>query len=135
MSRVLVDSSVWIRMFRTGDAFPEARALGGLLRGGLACTNGLIRAEILSGARSRAQYRRLANLFEAVPNLDDPPDLWDRIASARFKLAREGFQASIADLVIAVSAGHHRKALFTLDGAFRTIRSAVPFELLDIPRN
>lgn len=135
MSRVLVDSSVWIGMFREGDAAPETRFLGRLLREGLACTNGLIRAELLSGVRSKVQCRRLEKLLGAVANLEDPPGQWDRIAEARFQLAQGGFQASVADLLVAVSARHHRKALLTLDRAFQTIQTAVRFELLSAPEH
>ncbi len=133
MSRVLADSSVWIRMFREGDAAPETNLLGRLLRDGFVCTNGLIRAELLSGVRTKDQFRGLEDLLSAVPNLEDPPGQWDSVAAARFWLARRGFQASIADLLVAVSAGHHRKALLTLDRAFLEIQGAVKFELVDIP--
>lgn len=131
MSQVLVDSSVWVEMFRKGDS-PEVRTLGELLRRGWVCTNGLIRAEILSGARSKVEYRRLSELLSALILLPDPLDLWDRVARTRYGLARKGFQAAIADLVVAVSASYHRKTLFTLDRAFLRLRGALHLELLSV---
>lgn len=134
MSRVLVDTSVWIEMFRKGDS-PAIEALGELLRQGFVCTNGLIRAEILSGAKSKADYRRLQEHLSALPLLPDPPALWETIAETRYRLARKGFQAGIADMVVAATASYHRKALLTLDQAFSHIQRALRFELVPIVRH
>ena len=82
MSRVLVDSSVWIELFRSTSS-PAVDALGLLLRDGLVCTHGLIRAELLSGTKSLGDYRRLNEGLSALDDLPDPPDLWDRVALAR----------------------------------------------------
>lgn len=129
MSRVLVDTSVWVEVFRGGES-EAVRVMEDLLGRGLVCTHGLIRAEILSGARSRADYRRLEDGLSAVTCLEDPPDLWETIAEARYRLARGGFQSSIADLIVAACAAHHRRTLYTLDHAFRDIRKVLPFEIL-----
>lgn len=129
MSRVLVDTSVWVEMFR-GEDSKTVRTLGELLRQGLVCTNGLIRAEILSGARSPADYKRLEDGLTALDCLADPPSLWPTVSQARYRLARDGFQAGIADLIVAACAAHHKKTLLTLDGAFRKIQGVMPFEFL-----
>ena len=131
MSRVLVDTSVWVEMLRGEDSEP-VRTLGDLLSRGLVCTNGLILAELLSGAKSQADYARLEDHLSALPYLNDPPELWETIASSRCALARKGFQAGIADLIVAASAAHHRKPLFTLDKAFQDIKTSLPLELLPI---
>lgn len=133
MSRVLVDTSVWIEMLQRGET-PAAAALGGLLDKGLACTHGLIRAEILSGARSDRDYRALRLGLSALPDAPDPPQPWERVALARYRLARQGFQASLADLLVAATASYHGLAVFTLDAAFSRIRSVMPLELFRIPR-
>ncbi|MBI3551451.1 MAG: PIN domain-containing protein [Elusimicrobia bacterium] len=129
MSRVLVDSSVWIEMLRNGES-AAARRLGRLLQDGLVCTSGLIQAEILSGARSDREFEGLRADFSALTFLPDPPDLWDTVAVARYRLARKGFEASIADLVVAASACHHRKTLFTLDHAFERIKGVIRIDTL-----
>ena len=128
VSRVLADTSVWVEMFRGRDT-PAIRKLGQLLLDGLVCTNGLVRAEILSGARSKGDYRKLEETLSALTLLEDPPELWDTVARTRYLLARKGIQAAIADLVVAACAAHHRKILFTLDHAFPRIRSVLRFEL------
>ncbi len=134
MSRILVDSSVWVEMFRRAES-PDIQALGRLSQEGLICTNGLIRAEILSGTRSQKEYERLKDLFSALTLLQDTPDLWDRIAKARYRLARKGFQAGIADLIVGVSAAHYRKTLWTFDKAFLPMKAVLGFELFAIPEH
>lgn len=128
MSRVLVDTSVWVEMFRSRGS-PAVEVLGGLLRDGLVCTHGLIRAEVLSGAKSLRDYKRLEEGFSALIDLSDPPDLWDRVGRARYRLARKGFQAAIADLVVAAAAAYHGRPLYTLDQDFHTIRKAINLDL------
>ena len=129
MSVVLVDSSVWIERFRHKDC-SAVTVLAGLIQENLVCTIGLVRAELLSGARSPSEYRRLEAALESVELLEDPPDLWDMVALARFQLARKGFKASIADLIVAASASHHQAQLFTLDAAFQEIKTVLPLALL-----
>lgn len=132
MSQVLVDSSVWVEMLRRGDSTKATQILGRLLSQGLVCTHGLIRAEILSGANSHADYRRLGDSFSALVLLSDPPDLWNQIAQARYHLARRGFQAAIADMVVAVTASHYGKEVLTLDAAFHRIKTVVPFKIINV---
>ncbi len=129
MSGVLIDTSVWIELLRRGGG---ASPLEGFLRDGLACTNGLIKAEILSGAASDAELRELETGLSALVFLPDPPGMWERIAQARYRLARRGWQAGIADLIVADSACRHDKALATLDRDFVRIGSVMPLRLLEV---
>lgn len=128
MSGVLVDTSVWVSMVR-GEAGPAVRQLGRLMADDGVLAHGLIRAEFLSGARDFHEYARFDELFAGVPLLADPPDLWDRLAKARFRLARLGIQAAGADLVLALAAEHHRVPLLSLDKDFLRFRRALRFDL------
>ena len=66
------------------------------------------------------------------PSVLSGPDaarLVDRVAEARYTLARRGYQASLIDLVIALAcldAGHK---LVTRDRDFRAISRVVPLEV------
>ncbi|MBI4057034.1 MAG: PIN domain-containing protein [Elusimicrobia bacterium] len=134
MSQILVDTSAWVEMFRKKDS-PEVQKLGEWMRAGLVCVSGLILAEILSGAKSPKEYIRLEDSFSAFYYLQDPPSLWQRVARYRFRLAKRGFQASIADLIVATTASYHRRHLFTLDHAFRDIAKVIPLKLLELARH
>lgn len=128
MSQVLVDTSVWVEMFRNANS-PEVHVLGDLMRNGLVCVSGLVLAEILSGARSTGEFKKLKGYFSAFEYLEDPPTLWEKVGHYRYSLARKGIQSSIADLVVATAASYHRRHLFTLDKDFELIAGIVPFKL------
>lgn len=127
MSLAVVDTSAWISFFR-GDA-AAIRRVDPLLSAGSAAVTGPILAEVLSGAGSRAEFDRLRDLFQGLDRLPDPPELWGRIAEARYALARKGHQASLVDLSIAVTCLDGAHKLVTRDGDFRAIARVLPLEL------
>ena len=127
MSDTLVDSSAWIAFLR-GEP-PAVRRIDPLLARGRAATWGPIAAEVLSGAPSRKDFDVLKRVFHGLDWLTDPPALWDRVAEHRFALARRGYQASLVDLMIALSALDAGHALLTRDSDFRTIQSVIPIEV------
>lgn len=123
---VLVDTSVWVQFFRSAQAV-SAQHLDGLLQARAVQTCAPIRAEVLSGARTERERAHLRELFRAVPVLDAPTDLWDRVEDARFALARRGYTVSLVDLMIAATAAAHPAALWSLDEDFTVIRQAFHF--------
>jgi predicted nucleic acid-binding protein len=127
MSDVLVDSSLWIDFFR-GD--PRAvRTVDSLLADDRVATTGMIAAEVVSGARTRAVFDHLCDCLSALTLLRPADDLWPRLAETRFALARRGVQAHLVDLAIAIQAADARHRLLTRDRDFRTIAKVVPLEL------
>lgn len=127
MSDLLVDSSVWVEFFR-GNPRVVAR-LDAALEADRVAVCGPVLAEVLSGARTRAEFERLRSAFEGVDVLPEPPDSWPRIAEARFALARRGTQAALVDLLIALTAAEARHTLLTRDTDFARIASALPVDL------
>lgn len=127
MSDVLVDSSVWIDFFR-GDPGAVAR-LDSLLEDDRVAICGPVVAEVSSGARTATVFRELGARLGALPMLATPTDLWERVAGARFALARRGTQAHLIDLAIAITASEAGHSLLTRDRDFSTISEVVPFEI------
>ena len=127
MSLAVVDTSAWVSFFH-GDAAAIAR-IDPRLADGTAAVTGPIVAEILSGAGSRAEFERLRDLLSGLERPPDPADLWERIAEARYALARKGHQASLIDLAIALASLDGGHTLVTRDRDFRAIARVVPIEL------
>lgn len=123
---VLVDTSVWIRFFRAEHS-ANAQALDQLLSLAAVATCGPIRAEVISGAKTRREFQRLRDLFTAIRDLPPPEAIWNVIEAHRFTLARRGYQASLVDVWIALTAHTHEAALWTLDEDFQHIATVVPF--------
>ncbi len=127
MSDVLIDSSAWVDFFR-GDRAAVAR-VDPLLAGDRAAICGPITAEVVSGARTLAVFNELRARLRGINQLPDPSDIWDRVAEARFNLARQGIQAHLADLVIAVTANVHGHSLLTRDKDFVRIAKVVVLDV------
>jgi predicted nucleic acid-binding protein len=127
VSDVLVDTSVWIDFFR-GDTRAIAR-LDPLLRDDRAAVSGPIVAEVTSGVRTPGAFRQLRARLGALTTLEPPPDLWDQVAMARFSLARQGTQAHLVDLLIALTASTAGHTLLTRDRDFTAIARVVPLDV------
>ncbi len=127
MSDVLADTSAWIAFLR-GDA-AAVRRIDPLLAEGRLAIAGAVYAEVLSGTTSRGDFDLLTGLLRGLEWLPEPLDSWDRVAEARFALARRGFQAAVLDLVIALCAFESRHTLLTRDRDFARIQTVVPLEL------
>jgi predicted nucleic acid-binding protein len=127
VSQVLVDTSVWVDFFRGEQA--AQKKLDPLLKDGRASICGAIRAEVLSGAKDRALYERLASLFEGLSYFETGDAAWSSVADLRFLLARQGTQAHLVDLLIAVTAVEKGRPLLTRDRDFVRIAQVLPLEL------
>jgi predicted nucleic acid-binding protein len=127
VSDVLVDSSAWIDFFR-GQAQAVSR-IDALLADDRAATTGMIVAEIVSGARTRADYDALRQHLAALPRLATPSVLWERVAETRFTLARQGVQSHLVDLAIAITAAAAGHRLLTRDRDFVAIARAITLDL------
>ena len=130
---ILVDSSVWIQCFKPGPCSYRGH-LDQLLADNRVATCGPVKAEVLSGARSAEDFRRLLNWFDGLPDLSMVSDehIWDRIAESRFKLARTGIQQRLIDLFIAWTAHYHNVPVWSLDQDFEKITNVVPFKLYKV---
>ena len=113
MSDTLVDTSAWVAFLR-GDPAAIQR-IDPLLAGGRAAITGPVAAEVLSGARTRPEFDLLGRLLQGLDRLPEPDSVWERVAEHRFALARQGYKASLVDLVIALTALDGKHALLTRD--------------------
>lgn len=111
---------------------PYAEALDRLLEEEQVCIAHLIKAEIISGARTPKQFRELKDYFDALPLATEPASLWSEIIEVQFRLKRMGINGiSMPDLIIAVVAKANDKVIFTKDGDFRRIQRGLPITLLE----
>ncbi|MBI4587455.1 MAG: PIN domain-containing protein [Candidatus Rokubacteria bacterium] len=129
MSRILVDSSIWIEFFRRPNA-PASLVLDHLLAHRLVCTTGLIKAEVVPGAQSPRDFRRLRSLFDALPSAPEREGFWAHLMRFRYRLHLNGVLGiSIPDLIIATVAIQNRRLVFTADEDFSRMMPYVPVSL------
>lgn len=132
MSKVLVDSSVWIDFFRGVQSW-EAAILDKLLAEELVCITGLIKAEIIPSARTNKEAALIRESFAALPTLRDPESMWGTIVDWRTRLRKRGVSGiSIADLIIAVAGYAHNKLILAKDRHFEIMKKELGINLLEI---
>lgn len=127
MSLFLIETSAWVSFLR-GDAATVQR-VDPLLAERRVAINGPIYAELLSGALTREIQNQLKILLRSLHWIREPSDIWDRVAEARFTLARQGHQATLVDVMIAISAAEAGAVLLTRDRDFERISLALPLTL------
>lgn len=123
MTRVLVDSSVWIEYYRPGGPPPLREAVRGILAKDLAVTAGLIVVEVLQGTKTDADFALLKQDFSALPWLDLSVETAIEAARVGFELCRRGTPVPATDLLIAALAVAHDCQLWHLDAHFDRIAS------------
>ena len=113
---IVVDTSVWVEVFRNGKG-PEANHLRLLLDHDEVCLAIVVRLEILSGA-GRRDRARLSRLLAALPVFYPTEDTWATIGSWIERAAGAGHRFGIADLLIAAIAAENGAVIWSLDSGF-----------------
>lgn len=116
----LIDSSVWVRIFRRPPSSNLAGRVDELLAR-TAAINGVLKVEILSGARNEAEFQDYLETLGSLIQLAIVDETWERTGQLGFALRRRGLTASIPDLVIAASAIEHDAVLLHADADFDRI--------------
>jgi len=129
----LVDTSVWIDLFRGGGS-PEAEWLEHALSSDEdLCTCGIILTEVLQGIRSARQYRQVKRLFGAMLYLPTPKQAHIRAADIyRAAWSKGKTIRNTVDCIIAGCALVNRVPLLHQDRDFRTIAAVSPLTLVEV---
>ena len=113
---IAVDTSVWVRWFRGGDARVRAE-LDRILDEDLALLPVPARVELLAGAGAK-QVDRLATLLHAVRSGAPGDQTWARVEAWACEGARKGTRFGMGDLLIAAVAADAGAPLWSLDRDF-----------------
>ena len=117
MSGVVADTSVWIEFF----AGRPALGLEDALAHGLVVLPQLVVAELVSGARRKADRTSIAGLIEELPVHDMPIDHWVRVGELRRTLLDRGLSVSTPDAHVAQCALDRDAILLSRDAVFTRI--------------
>lgn len=120
----LIDSSAWIRVFRRLPNPDLASSVDEILRRGAAATNGLIKLEIVSGARNEREFADYSEALNALIQLTIDDRTWTHAARLGYRLRRQGFTVHSPDLIIAASAIEHDAVLIHADADFDRIAAS-----------
>lgn len=123
---VLVDTSVWIDYFTSGN---NSEKLDFLIDENLVVINEIILAELVPFLKVRNQ-RNIIKLLYHIQTLNLAID-WDQIMEFQFKCLKGGLNGmGIPDLLIAQNAQQNRCEIYSLDRHFTLMKEFVALDLL-----
>lgn len=124
---VLLDTSIWIQLFRQKES-----SLGGqvsiLVARNEAAICGQVLVEFIGGFRKPEMRREFGGPFEKFPFLDTPQK-GCRLAA---EILGNHPQLGSGDAVIAATALYHKVPLMTLDKGFRVLEDLYGLEIFKI---
>jgi predicted nucleic acid-binding protein len=132
MDRLVIDTSMWIEAFRSGCDPATADTVKALIRSDRVLLPGIIKAELLRGARNQAEFDRLKELLEALAPLPLPESFWDELAAFSFSLFRKGLTIPLVDTAIALLCIRHRLPLFHRDRHFDLIAEVTELKIFPV---
>ena len=122
---VLVDTSIWIEYFRTGN---NSEKLDFLIDENLIVINDLILAELVPSLRVRNQ-RRIVKLLYNINKLELSIN-WDQLIEFQFKCLKSGLNGiGIPDLIVAQNAKQNHCEIYSLDSHFKLMKDILRLQL------
>jgi predicted nucleic acid-binding protein len=123
---ILVDTSIWIEYFRTGN---NSEKLDFLIDENLVVINELILAELVPYLRIRNQ-RKIISLLHNI-NKVELSIRWDQIMEFQFKCLKNGLNGiGIPDLIVAQNAKQNKCTIYSLDNHFELMKDILKLRLL-----
>jgi predicted nucleic acid-binding protein len=117
---VLVDTSIWIEYFRSGN---DSEKLDFLIDENLIVINDLILAELVPSLRVRNQ-RKIVSLLRNINKLELSIS-WDQIIEFQFKCLKNGLNGiGIPDLIVAQNAKQNQCTIYSLDNHFELMNGS-----------
>ena len=124
---VIVDTSVWIDYFRSGN---NSAKLDFLIDEELIVINDLILAELVPFLKVQNQ-RNIIKLLFTIKKLDLTLN-WDQIIEFQLNCLKNGLNGiGISDLIVAQNAKQNRCEIYSFDNHFRLMKDILELQLVD----
>ncbi len=122
----LIDTSVWIEYFRSGN---NSAKLDFLIDENLIVINDLILAELVPFLKVRSQ-RKIINLLFNIKKLSLSIN-WSQIIEYQFNCLKNGLNGiGIPDLIVAQNAKQNHCEIYSLDNHFRLMKDILELQLV-----
>jgi predicted nucleic acid-binding protein len=126
----VLDTSVWLEVLPPGRGSPALRErVDGLLSADLVATTGMVRLELLGGARSLNEWDRLQRLLSALHPLPIDDGHWEEAGRMGFQLRRQGSTVPFTDLLIGAVAMRAGVVVVHRDRHFDLAASHLPLKV------
>jgi predicted nucleic acid-binding protein len=130
MTRVIIDTSTWIESFHPKGDIKLKERVKQLITEGSILLPGIIKTEILRGAKSKKEYESLDELLDGLTYLPVEENFWGRLARFSFALLRQGIVVPLADTYIALLTIENDALLLHCDQHFDLIAQKTQLQTL-----
>jgi hypothetical protein len=121
MDKVIVDTSAWIDSFRSSTNQSLSLLVKDLILQNRVLLPGIIRAELLRGAKTKKEFNRLAELLRGLTYLPVPEEFWEKLSAFSFDLFRKGIAVPLVDTYIALVCRENHASILHRDKHFDMI--------------
>lgn len=118
---ILVDTNIIIRFWRSPD-----EKTADVFRNEDVAVCGTVKAELLHGARSEEDYRRIVSALADFPCIEMRETDWDLLGYYLYLLRTGGVTIPFQDALIATLALSNEASVWTNDKHFTLIQSVLP---------
>ena len=130
MSKILIDSSVWISFFKGNE---EGKLLFPILDSNLACVNDLILAELIPSLIHKKEMI-LVELLKSIEKTEIDID-WEEIIRIQTVNLKNGLnRVGVPDLIIAQNAIQNQVRLFSFDKHFEIMKRNIGLKIYEISK-
>ena len=126
-SEFFVDTSVWIPYFRE-EGSPSGDRLDELIDDDRVHINGIVLVELLTGARSEAEFDRLASALAGLKFVPSDEASCRSAGRNGCALKRKGISVPLSDVIIATDCIDHGLVLIDADRHFEAIATHLPLK-------
>jgi predicted nucleic acid-binding protein len=130
MDKVIIDTSAWIESFRPGSEKPFQRLVKDLIIQDLVLLPGIIKTELLRGAKNKKEYNQLNEMLTGLNYLTVDEDYWGRLSIFSFQLFRKGITVPLTDAYIALLCIEKQAGLLHRDKHFDMIAQKTKLKIL-----
>ncbi len=129
----LIDSSAWIEFLRPSGSKKIKERVRNILSKGEVASCGVVKIEILRGAKNKSDFEKLNDLLLSVYHIPVDDEVIFRASLWGFELDRKGKVVSTTDLIIA-SAAFKKATLVHIDKDFEVIATLFDLDQEKLPR-
>ena len=122
-----VDTSVWIPYFREGGS-EHGDFVDELIDDGCVHINGLVLAELLTGARNPTELDRLASALAGLKLVPSDRASSESAGRSGFALKKKGVSVPLSDIIIATDCIDHGLVLIESDKHYAVIAAHLPLK-------
>ena len=130
MDKAIIDTSAWITSFRPQCDKALSDLVKDLIIKGHVLLPGIIKVELLRGAKSKREYDQLSDLLKGLTYLPVPEEFWERLSEFSYTLFRKGVVVPLTDTYIALLCIENNAPILHCDKHFDLIAQNSPLKTL-----